>query len=136
METLEGDGKLDSNPVFFRCSTRLLGFAVSAERSLQGESLLSRKMKKSGDGPFFAFLRGLASANPRTHSFTRSGKIGGLAVAAKPFFHRFTTRYTQRDILEVVKAGLGRKVEKAGWRGERVCERLKRNAQKESGWGL
>jgi len=90
--TLEAIGKLDQYPVF-AASTRLLGF-----RRFGGESA-PLSANEIGAGPFFAFC-GLGNPD----AFFRDLGNWGLAICGQASFPDHH-RYTQRDILEVRRAG-------------------------------
>jgi tetraacyldisaccharide 4'-kinase len=90
--TLEAIGKLDQYPVF-AASTRLLGF-----RRFGGE-ITPLSVNEIGPGPFFAFC-GLGNPD----AFFRDLENWGLAVCGQALFPDHH-RYTQRDILEVKRAG-------------------------------
>ena len=90
--TLEAIGKLDQYPVF-AASTRLLGF-----RRFGGE-ITPLSVNEIGPGPFFAFC-GLGNPD----AFFRDLENWGLAVCGQAIFPDHH-RYTQRDILEVKRAG-------------------------------
>jgi len=90
--TLEAIGKLDQYPVF-AASTRLLGF-----RRFGGESA-PLPVNEIGAGPFFAFC-GLGNPD----AFFRDVGNWGLAICGQASFPDHH-RYTQRDILEVRRAG-------------------------------
>ena len=90
--TLEAIGKLDQYPVF-AASTRLLGFRRSG-----GESA-PLSANEIGAGPFFAFC-GLGNPD----AFFRDLGNWGLAICGQASFPDHH-RYTQRDILEVRRAG-------------------------------